>query len=497
MYKKFEIIHFVGIGGAGMSGIAEVLKNLGYEVRGSDLKESETTKRLESIGINITIGHRAENITNAHVVVVSSAVSTDNPEVIAARNQSIPVIPRAEMLAELARLKYGVLVAGAHGKTTTTSLIASVLASGEFDPTVIIGGKLKSIGSHAKLGQGEFLVAEADESDGSFLKLSPAIAVVTNIDREHMDFFQNLEALKAAFLSFMNKVPFYGLSILCADNEYVRSLLPKVQRRFITYGLTKGLDLVADSVSMQGIKSKFNVTLKGKPLGFFEVPLPGLHNISNCLAAIGVANEIGIDMDTVRASLKNFSGVQRRFEFKGEDSGIKIYDDYGHHPTEILATLKAGKEAMQETGVRSHRLDSEDQGSGSTSNSKLKTQNSKLKTDEGRLVVLFQPHRYTRTRDLLNDFSGAFTNADKVILMDIYPAGEKPINGINSEILFKGIKDRGKDVIYIGERGKILDYLSVELKAGDMLLTLGAGDVWKLGEEFLKNLKCKIKQTCL
>lgn len=464
MYKKFEIIHFVGIGGAGMSGIAEVLKNLGYEVRGSDLKESETTKRLESIGINITIGHRAENITNAHVVVVSSAVSPDNPEVLAARNYSIPVIPRAEMLAELARLKYGVLVAGAHGKTTTTSLIASVLASGGFDPTVVIGGKLKSIGSHAKLGQGEFLVAEADESDGSFLKLSPAIAVVTNIDREHMEFFKNLDALKAAFLSFINKVPFYGLSILCADNEYVRSLLPKVQRRFITYGLTKGLDLVADSVSLQGIKSMFNVTLKGKSLGFFEVPLPGLHNISNCLAAIGVANEIGIDMDTVREALKNFSGVQRRFEFKGEDSGIKIYDDYGHHPTEILATLKAGKEALG--------------------------QNAEF---HSRLVVLFQPHRYTRTRDLLNDFFGAFTNADKVVLMDIYPAGEKPINGINSETLSKGIKDRGKDIIYIGERGRILDYLIGELKPGDMLLTLGAGDVWKIGEEFLKTQNSKLK----
>jgi UDP-N-acetylmuramate--alanine ligase len=484
MYKKFEIIHFVGIGGSGMSGIAEVLKNLGYEVRGSDLKESETTKRLESIGINITIGHRAENITNAHVVVVSSAVSPDNPEVIAARNQSIPVIPRAEMLAELARLKYGILVAGAHGKTTTTSLIASVLASGGVDPTVVIGGKLKSIGSHAKLGQGEFLVAEADESDGSFLKLSPAIAVVTNIDMEHMDFFKNLDALKAAFLSFINKVPFYGLSILCADNEYVRSLLPKVQRRFITYGLTKGLDLVADSVSILGIKSKFNVTLKGKPLGFFEVPLPGLHSISNSLAAIGIASELGIDMDTVRAALKNFSGVQRRFEFKGEDSGIMIYDDYGHHPTEILATLKAGKEAMLKTTDTPppHPLPQVEGGSNVPSPSRGEGEGG----GEGRLVVLFQPHRYTRTRDLMNDFFSAFADADKVVLMDIYPAGEKPINGINSEVLFKGIKDRGKDVIYIGDRGMILNYLGEELKSGDMLLTLGAGDVWKLGEEFIK-----------
>ena len=457
MYRKFEIVHFVGIGGVGMSGIAEVLKNLGYEVTGSDLKESETTRRLKALGIHVTIGHGAENIKDAHVVVISSAVSSDNPEVLAARKQSIPVIPRAEMLAEIARLKYGVLVAGAHGKTTTTSLIASLLASGGFDPTVVIGGKLKGIGSNARLGQGEYLVAEADESDGSFLKLSPTIAVVTNIDREHMDFFKDIDALKDAFLSFVNKVPFYGVSLLCAENEYIKEILPKVQRRFITYGLSKGLDLAAENIEIEGLRTKFEAILRGVSLGFFEVPLPGLHNVCNSLAAIGAAYELGIDSNRIKEALKGFTGVQRRFEFKGEVSGIRIFDDYGHHPTEIMATLKAAKEAIK--------------------------QNSKL---QGRLVVLFQPHRYTRTRDLLNDFFTAFTDADKVILMDIYPAGEKPLNGINSEVLLKGIKDSVKDIAYIKERGEILNCLDEELKEGDTLITLGAGDVWKIGEEFLK-----------
>ena len=487
MYRKFEIVHFVGIGGVGMSGIAEVLKNLGYEVTGSDLKESETTRRLEALGIHVTIGHGAENIKDAHVVVISSAVSSDNPEVLAARKQSIPVIPRAEMLAEIARLKYGVLVAGAHGKTTTTSLIASLLASGGFDPTVVIGGKLKGIGSNAKLGQGEYLVAEADESDGSFLKLSPTIAVVTNIDREHMDFFKDIDALKDAFLSFVNKVPFYGVSLLCAENEYIKEILPKVQRRFITYGLSKGLDLVAENIEIEGLRSKFEAILRGVSLGFFEVPLPGLHNICNSLAAIGVAYELGIDSNRIKEALRGFTGVQRRFEFKGEVSGIKIFDDYGHHPTEIMATLKAAKEAIrQNTDYRPQTTETP------TYPSILKGEGKS--GGEGRLVVLFQPHRYTRTRDLLNDFFRAFMDADKVILMDIYPAGEKPLNGINSEVLLKGMRDSVKDITYIKDKGEILNYLDRELKKGDALFTLGAGDVWKIGEEFIKikNSKCRI-----
>ncbi|MEN8263018.1 MAG: UDP-N-acetylmuramate--L-alanine ligase [Nitrospirota bacterium] len=466
MYKRFEKVHFIGIGGVGMSGIAEVLNNLGYEVDGSDLKESETTKRLREFGININIGHKAENVKKADVVVISSAVDPANPEMQAARKMSIPVIPRAEMLAELARLKYAVLVAGAHGKTTTTSLIASLLGEGKLDPTVVIGGKLKGIGSNAKIGWGEFLVAEADESDGSFLKLSPTISVVTNIDREHLDFYKDINEIKEAFLSFINKVPFYGLSILCGDNEYIKELLPKIQRRFITYGIGEDMDLVAKNISIDGMKSTFEAVLNGKSLGIFEVPLIGAHNISNCLAAIAVANELKVNMDIIRDSLRNFSGVHRRFELKGTVSGINVIDDYGHHPTEITATLRAVRESIKCSP-----------GNSSSGGKQEK---------KGRLVVLFQPHRYTRTRDLLNEFIDAFTDADKVVLMDIYPAGEKPLPGVNSELLFKGIADTGKEIEYIQGRNEILDYLENELKNEDILLTLGAGDVWKLGEEFLE-----------
>ncbi len=478
MYKRFEKVHFVGIGGVGMSGIAEVLHNLGYEVEGSDMKGSETTKRLMGMGISISIGHRAENVKKADVVVISSAVNSENPEVKAARKLSIPVIPRAEMLAELARLKYGVLVAGAHGKTTTTSLVASVLGEANLDPTVVIGGKLKGIGSNAKLGWGEFLVAEADESDGSFLKLSPTIAVVTNIDREHMDYFKNIEEIKGAFLSFVNKVPFYGLSILCGDNDYIKELMPKIQRRFITYGLGEGMDLTARDIRTEGLSSAFEAVLNGKSLGSFKVPLIGRHNVSNCLAAIAVANELKVSMDTIREALRNFSGVQRRFELKGTADGISVVDDYGHHPAEIMATLKAASEARNsEARVRSQEVN----------RSELVTPPSTLETAGGRLVVLFQPHRYTRTRDLLSEFIDAFTDADKVILMDIYPAGEKPLPGVNSELLYRGIKDTGKDIEYIPDREELPGYLERELKEGDLLLTLGAGDVWKIGETFLEN----------
>jgi UDP-N-acetylmuramate--alanine ligase len=462
MYKRFEKVHFVGIGGVGMSGIAEVLNNLGYEVEGSDMRESETTNRLKRLGINVSIGHRTENVKNADVVVTSSAVSRDNPEVKSARDLLIPVIPRAEMLAEIARLKYGVLIAGAHGKTTTTSLVASVLGDGKLDPTVVIGGKLKGIDSNAKLGQGEFLVAEADESDGSFLKLTPTIAVVTNIDKEHMDFFKSIDEIKNAFLSFINKVPFYGLSIMCGDNEHIRELLPKVQRRFITYGLSDGLDLVAKKIKTDGIRSTFEAELNGTSLGVFDVPLIGDHNVCNCLASIAVANDLKIKMDLIRDALKNFSGVQRRFEHKGTVDGINVIDDYGHHPTEVMAILKAVKDSIRRT-----------------------TDDERRTTNQGRLVVLFQPHRYTRTRDLLAEFIDAFGDADKIVLLDIYPAGEKPLPGVNSELLFRGIKDTGKDIEYIHEKDSIQDYLNSELREEDILLTLGAGDVWKIGEELL------------
>ena len=456
MYKKFKSVHFVGIGGIGMSGIAEVLNNLGYEVHGSDLRDTETTRRLRELGINIKIGQSADNLINANVVVTSSAVSPDNPEVEAARKMSIPVIPRAEMLAELARLKYAILVAGAHGKTTTTSLIASVLGDGKFDPTVVIGGKLKGIGSNAKLGQGEFLVAEADESDGSFLKLSPTIAVVTNIDREHMDYFKSIEEIKSAFLSFINKVPFYGLCILNGDNEYMKELLPKVSRRFITYGLSEGLDLVAKNIRSNVFNAVFDAELNGKLLGTFEVPLAGDHNISNGIAAVAVANELGMNVADIQKALKNFSGVHRRLEMKGLIKDIEVIDDYGHHPTEIIATLKAVKEVMAG------------------------------EPDRGRLVVLFQPHRYSRTRDLLEEFIDAFGDADKVLLMDIYPAGEKPLPGVNSDLLYRGIKETKVDVEYIDDREQVQNCLDMELKSGDVLLTLGAGDVWKEGEKFIR-----------
>ena len=463
MFERFRIIHFVGIGGIGMSGIAEVLHNLGYEVTGSDLRESETTKKLRELGVKVYIGHKAENVDDAHVLVISSAVSAENPEVIEARTRSIPVIPRAEMLAELARLKYGVLVAGAHGKTTTTSLISTLFAHGGLDPTVVIGGRLKATGSNARLGQGDFLVAEADESDGSFLKLSPTIAVVTNIDREHMDFFRTMEALKEAFRSFINKVPFYGAAIVCIENEYVRELLPSTHRRYITYGLTQEAHLYARNIRKGFMSVRFEALYKGRDIGTFELPAPGTHNVLNCLAAIGVALILKMDIGVVRDALKSFSGIQRRLEFKGEVEGIKVFDDYGHHPSEVKATLRAVKEGLQAVGQ-----------------------------EPGRLIVLFQPHRYTRTKDLIDDFSVSFTDADLIIVLDIYPAGEFPIEGINSENLVRRIREAGhKDVVYGKDREDATRHIVANGKKGDIVLTLGAGNVWKLGEEILNGLKEK------
>jgi UDP-N-acetylmuramate--alanine ligase len=431
VFERYRGIHFVGIGGIGMSGIAEVLHNLGYEVTGSDLKDSETTIKLRELGIKVYIGHKAENIDDAHVLVVSSAVQGNNPEVIEARKRSIPVIPRAEMLAELARLKYGILVAGAHGKTTTTSLISTILAQGGLDPTVVIGGRLKATGSNARLGQGEFLVAEADESDGSFLKLSPTIAVVTNIDREHMDFFKTLDSLKEAFLSFMNKVPFYGVSIVCIENVHLRGLLPFIHRRYITYGISHEAELQAKNVIKDFMSVSFEVVYKGKNIGNFDIPVPGIHNVLNCLAAIGVALILKLDVSIIKDALKGFSGIQRRFEFKGEVNDIKVYDDYGHHPSEIRATLKAAKEGLM---IRRQRSENGDQ-------------------NYGRLFVLFQPHRYTRTKDLMDDFSGSFDDADSLVLLDIYSAGEKPIEGVSSANLIEKIKKAGaNDAVYMKER---------------------------------------------
>lgn len=456
MYKKFQHIHFVGIGGVGMSGIAEVLLNLGYKVSGSDMRESETTQRLASLGAKIFIGHAAENVDDAHVVVISSAVKPDNPEVVAAKEALVPVIPRAEMLAELMRLKYGVAIAGAHGKTTTTSMVATILAKGGIDPTVVIGGKLNMFSSGAKLGQGEFLVAEADESDGSFLMLSPTVAVVTNIDEEHLDHYtEGIEQIKDAFLAFINKIPFYGLAVLCLDVEHIQDLIPRVKKRYTTYGMSAQADVYARGVEFNGMGSAFEVFSRGTGLGTFELSVPGLHSVYNSLAAIAVGLELGVAPDVIREALKGFGGLHRRFFVKGEEKGVMVVDDYGHHPTEIKATLAGAKRGW-----------------------------------DRRTFVVFQPHRYTRTRDLMKEFFTAFNQADKLVVMDIYPAGEKPIEGVSARALFDGIKSRGhKDAAFIPTFEEAVDWVADNAAPGDIVITLGAGDVWKVGEAVLKRLQ--------
>lgn len=453
-YKK---IHFVGIGGIGMSGIAEVLHNMGYTVTGSDIRESDTVRRLRSMGLKIFIGHSKDNIDESDVVVFSSAVKPDNPEIIKAKQLGIPVIPRAEMLAELCRLKYSILVAGAHGKTTTTSLIATVLNDAGFDPTVVVGGKLKSIGSNAKLGSGEFLVAEADESDGSFLKLNPAISVITNIDREHLDYFKNLRRIKKAFLEFANKVPFYGLSILCGECRHIRDLIPHLTRRYVTYGFDSNFDFYAKNIEYLLPKVSFEAFYKDKSLGRFTITVLGKHNVLNALATIVVAKELSIPLEKVRESLENFKGIGRRFEFKGEKRGIKFYDDYGHHPTEIQAVLKTALWLKPE-----------------------------------RLCVVFQPHRYTRTRDLMEHFIKVFKSTlrstDVLFLMDIYPASEPPIEGVTGEILYEKLKTAGVNVRFNPDKEEIKNDILRELKEGDIVFTIGAGDVYKIGETLLERL---------
>jgi len=455
MQRRVKRIHFVGIGGIGMSGIAEVLLNLGYRVGGSDLTESETTLRLRKAGAEIVIGHRAENLGDTDVVVISSAVRADNPEVAAAHERAIPVIPRAEMLAELMRMKYGVAVAGTHGKTTTTSLIATVLAHGGLDPTAVIGGKLNIFGSNAKLGQGELLVAEADESDGSFLKLSPTIAIVTNIDPEHLDHYRNLKEIQTAFLEFINKVPFYGLAVLCLDHENVQALIPQVKKRYVTYGLSTQANYRATGISFQGVMTSFKAFENDRELGRISIQMPGLHSVYNALATIAAAHELDLDFGIVREALRSFSGVQRRFQIKGEWDGIMVVDDYGHHPAEIKATLSAAQGGWGR-----------------------------------RTVVIFQPHRYTRTRDLLKEFFTAFNQADVLFLLDIYAAGEDPIPGVKAEQLYEGIKGHGhKDVTFVPDRQAILEHLLPRLKKEDLVITLGAGDVWKIGETLAEELK--------
>jgi UDP-N-acetylmuramate--alanine ligase len=456
MYPKKYHIHFVGIGGIGMSGIAELLLNLGYKVSGSDLSSSDLTRRLQSIGGVIYEGHAAKQIKGADVVVTSAAIVPDNPEIIAAAQASIPVIPRAEMLAELMRLKYSVAIAGAHGKTSTTSLVAAVLDEGGLDPTVVIGGKLKSIGINALLGEGDFIVAEADESDGSFLKMSPTIAVVTNIDREHLDFYKDLDHIKEVFLSFIDRIPFYGLAILCLDDEPIQDIIPKIKKRFTTYGVSSQADIQAKNIESKGLKSRFTVKHLGEHLGEISLNLPGIHNVYNAMASIAVGLELGIDFEVIKSALEIVQGVQRRLEIKGIARDITVVDDYGHHPTEIKFTLQAAKESWPDR----------------------------------RIVVVFQPHRYSRTEALFDDFTRSFYQSDMLVVLPIYAASEKAIKGVDSQSLFEEIRAHGhKDVVFMPSFKTAVSHLKQTLTAGDILLTLGAGDVYKLGETLLKELK--------
>ena len=455
MFKKIRQIHFVGIGGIGMSGIAEVLHNLGYAVTGSDSRESENTRRLTSLGIRVAIGHQAEHVGEADVVVRSSAVAPDNVELAAARHRVIPVIQRAEMLAELMRMKYGVAVAGTHGKTTTTSMVATVLAQGGLDPTIVIGGRLNALGSNAKLGRGDFLVAEADESDGSFLKLSPTIAVVTTIDAEHLDYYRDLAHIQDTFVEFINKVPFYGLAVLCLDQENIQTLLPRVEKRFVTYGLRTQADFLARDISFKGMTSDFQVSWKHRPLGRLHLRVPGLHNVYNALAAAAVGLDLELDFAVIQQALGEFTGVARRFQILGEPKGILVVDDYAHHPAEIQATLNAAK-----TGFARD------------------------------LIAVFQPHRYTRTQALLHEFATAFYQADRLLVTEIYPAGERPIPDVHGGQIAERVKEHGhKNVTYVPEKEELVDAVLAVARPGDMVLILGAGDIWKIGEEIVRRLE--------
>jgi UDP-N-acetylmuramate--alanine ligase len=461
MFAKIQRIHFVGIGGIGMSGIAEVLLNLGYRVSGSDLKSSAVTQRLAGLGATCFEGHRAENIAGAEVVVASSAISKDNPEIAEARNLHIPVIQRAEMLAELMRLKYGIAVGGMHGKTTTTSMVAAVLAAGGLDPTVVVGGRVDAMGSNARLGKSQYLVAEADESDRSFLKLSPILSVVTNIDREHMDCYRNMRDIKSAFLDFMDRVPFYGMVVACNDDPLLRRLLPQAQRRVVTYGTRRGSDfsirLGKPERGDGGYINAFHVTFKSQPLGEFHLRVPGTHNVLNATAAIAVGVGLDIKPDEIRTALENFRGVDRRFQLKGTAAGVAVIDDYGHHPTEIRATLAAARQCGYQ-----------------------------------KIHVLFQPHRYTRTRDLKEEFAQAFHDADTLFLLDIYAANEPPIEGVTAEALAEEIRDVGEqDARYVPTVGDAVDAICDAAQPGDMILTLGAGSVSQLGPMILEKLQTK------
>ncbi|MFZ3215496.1 MAG: UDP-N-acetylmuramate--L-alanine ligase [Candidatus Acidiferrales bacterium] len=461
-FRNFQRIHLVGIGGSGMSGIAEVLLSSGYAVSGSDLKPSSVTERLRKLGATIFDGHQAENALGAHVVVVSSAVRPDNVEVAAAHLQKIPVIPRAEMLAELMRLKYGIAVAGAHGKTTTTSMVASVLAAAGLDPTFVVGGRVNHVGSNARVGQSEYMVVEADESDRSFLLLAPVVAVVTTIDREHLDQYRSLEEIQEVFLQFVNRVPFYGAVILCLDEPNVQAILPRVKRPVITYGTSGQADLLIGEIKLHGLASEFRLKYRGEDLGIFQLPSPpGIHNVRNAAAAAAVALSLNVPPDLIREGFVKFSGVGRRFELKGTVNGVTLIDDYGHHPAEIRATLAAARGC----GFR-------------------------------RLLVLFQPHRYTRTQHLWEDFRSSFNEADVLVLTDIYAAGEEPIPGVTAEKLAEAIRGAGhKNVVFTSTMQSAIEYLLREARSGDAVMTIGAGSVGRVLDQLAMLLGSKVSST--
>lgn len=452
MGRSVQRIHFVGIGGIGMSGIAEVLLNLGYEISGSDMASSDTTTRLDDLGAAIHIGHAAANIGRADVVVSSTAVRPDNPEILAAHSRNVPVIPRAEMLAELLKMKFSIAVSGSHGKTTTTSMAATVLAQGGLDPTMIIGGKLASIGSNARLGDGETIVAEADESDGSFLKLSPCLSVITNIDREHLDHYRDIDEIREAFLQFANIVPFYGATVLCMDDPNIRKIIPMIKRRVITYGMSPDADYRAEGIVYSVDSTIYSLFEKNVLLGTVKLHVPGAFNIYNSLAAAAVAREMDIAFPVIKQGMESFRGVHRRLEVKGVEGGITVVDDYGHHPTEIRATLSAARQVWKD-----------------------------------RIIVVFQPHRYTRTKALFEEFTTAFNDADIILVTDIYAASEEPLPGVTSENLCMAIREKGlKDARHISSFDQIVERLLEIARPSDVILTQGAGNVWKVGDAFLK-----------
>jgi UDP-N-acetylmuramate--alanine ligase len=462
MLGRTRRIHFVGIGGIGMSGIAELLANLGYEVSGSDAKPSDITDRLARLGVRVARGHDAANIGHADVVVISSAVRADNPEVQEARRRGIPVIPRAEMLAELMRLRYGIAVAGAHGKTTTTSMIALVLERAGLDPTAVIGGRLSAFGSNARLGRGDHMVVEADESDRSFLKLTPAIAVMTNIDREHMDSYGTWDVLQQAFVEFANKVPFYGAVVACVDDVAVRALVPRMTRRVITYGFQdSGAVVAARSMELEAFGSQCHVvhTSRGRTveLGWLHLRVPGRHNLLNALAAVAVGLEVGLPFDRIAAALEDFRGAERRFQLRGEARGVMVVDDYGHHPTEIAAVIAAARAGL-----------------------------------DRRVLVVFQPHRYTRTRDLLEEFGTALANADEIVLTDIYAAGEPPIPGVTAEAVEQVVRRTGRPVRLVKSLEDLPEVVASIARPNDLVVTLGAGSIGTVPDRILSALRAKV-----